>query len=83
MEQIQNQMISELRTYYETNRDKSPSEYSGSLPNFISGFEGIINESLGEASSSDDFVQKILGKMSADEKKIIKDRIKATISVSE
>lgn len=83
MEQIQNQMISELRTYYETNRDKNPSEYSGSLPNFISGFEGIINESLGEASSSDDFIQKILGKMSADEKKKIKDRIKDTVSAGE
>lgn len=74
--QIQEQMIDELKTYFVANHNKESEERSGSLPNLVSGVEGIIDESLTEATSSDDFIQKIIGKMSAGEKKEIKDRIK-------
>ena len=76
MNQIQDQMTNDLKTYYETNRNKTPEEHSGNLPSLVDGFEDKINEALGEASSSDDFIQKIASKMSSNEKKEIKDRIK-------
>ena len=76
MKQIQDQMINELRAYFETNHGKNPEERSGSLPNLVTGLEDKINESLVEASSPDEFIQTIMGKMSTDEKKEIKDRIK-------
>lgn len=75
MKQIQDQMISELRAYYKANHGKTPEERSGSLPNLVNGLEGKIEESLSEASSPDEFIQTIIGKMSADERKEIKDRI--------
>lgn len=76
MKQIQDQMINELRAYFETNHSKSPDERSDSLPNLVSGLEDKIGESLGEASSPDEFIQTLMNKMSDDEKKGIKDRIK-------
>lgn len=76
MKQIQDQMINELRKYFEANHDKTPDERSGSLPNLVSGLEDKISESLGEASSSDEFIQTLMSKMSDDEKKGIKDKIK-------
>lgn len=69
-------MMSELRAYYEANHDKSPEERDGKLPNLVDGLEDKIGEALGEASSPDDFIQKIIGKMSDDEKKAVKSRIK-------
>lgn len=76
MKQIQDQMMSELRAYYEANHDKSPEERDGKLPNLVDGLEDKIGEALGEASSPDDFIQKIIGKISDDEKKAVKSRIK-------
>ena len=76
MRQIQDQMINELCTYFEANHSKSPDERSDSLPNLVSGLEDKISESLGEASSPDEFIQTLMNKMSDDEKKGIKDRIK-------
>lgn len=76
MRQIQDQMMNELRAYFETNHGKNPEEHSGSLPNLVTGLEDKVNESLVEASSPDEFIQTIMSKMSANEKKEIKDRIK-------
>ena len=75
--QMQDQMVSDLRDYYESNHDKAPEESSVELPSLMEGFEGIVNEALGESSSSNDFIQKIIGRMSDSEKKAIKDRIKS------
>ena len=75
MKQIQDQMINELRAYFEANHSKSPEERSD-LPDLVSGLEDKISESLGEASSPDEFIQTLMNKMSDDEKKGIKDRIK-------
>ena len=76
MKQIQNQMMNDLKAYYEANHDKSPEERNGNLPSLVDGLEDKIDEALGEASSPDDFIQKIVGKMSDDEKKAVKNRIK-------
>lgn len=76
MKQIQDQMMRELKAYYETNHGKTPEERSGELPSLVDGLESKIDEALGEASSPDDFIQKIVGKMSDDEKKAVKSRIK-------
>ena len=76
MKQIQDQMMNDLRAYFEENHNKSLEERSGTLPGLVSGIEGKINDSLDEASSADDFIQKIISKMSNDEKKEIKSRIK-------
>ena len=78
MKQIQDQMMNDLRAYFEENHNKSLEERSGTLPSLVSGLENKVNESLNEASSADDFIQKIIGKMSDDEKKEIKSRIKTT-----
>lgn len=77
MKQMQDQMMSDLRDYYESNHDKAPEESSVELPSLMEGFESIVNEALGESSSSNDFIQKIIGRMSDSEKKAIKDRIKS------
>ena len=77
MKQIQDQMINDLKTYYESNHGKMPEEHSGELPSLVNGLENKINEALDEASSSNDFIQRIVGKMSDDEKKAIKSKIKA------
>lgn len=69
MKQIQDQMVSELKAYYEKRSD--------TLPSFVGGFEGKINEALGEASNSDEFIQAVMNKMTAEDKKAVKDRIKA------
>lgn len=74
--QIQDQMINELRAYFEANHNKSSKERSESLPNLVSGLEGEISESLSEVSSPDEFIQTLMDKMSDDEKKRIRDRIK-------
>ena len=76
MKQIQNQLINELRAYYEANHDKAPEEHSGSLSGLVNGLEEKIEESLVEASDPDEFIQVIISKLSADEKKLVKDRIK-------
>ena len=76
MRQIQDQMINELRAYFEANHSKGPDERFDSLPNLVSGLEDKISESLGEASSPDEFIRTLMNKMSDDEKKGIKDRIK-------
>lgn len=77
--QIQEQIIKELREYYDVNHGKAPEERSGSLPNFLNGFESKIEASLDEASGSDKFIQTIIDKLSADERKKIKDRIKVAV----
>lgn len=76
MKQIQDQMMNDLKAYYEANHDKSPEERNGNLPSLVDGLEDKIDEALGEASSPDGFIQKIVGKMSDDEKKAVKNRIK-------
>jgi len=81
--QIQNQIISELRLYYEANHDKAPEKRSGALPGLINGLENNIEESLNEASSPDEFIQKVIRKMSVDERQEIKDRIKTIASADE
>ena len=43
----------------------------------MNGFENIVNEALGESSNLNDFIQKIIDRMSDSEKKLIKDRIKS------
>lgn len=77
MGQIQDQIMRELRAYYDANRGKPQEERSGGLPSLVNGLEGKMDEALIEASSPDDFIQKVIGKMSDDERKTIKSRIKA------
>jgi hypothetical protein len=76
MKQIQDQMMDELRAYFEANHSKNPEERSGSLPSLVVGLEDIISESLDEASNSDEFIRAITSKMSDEERKEIKNRIK-------
>ena len=77
MKQIQGQMISDLKAYYEANHGKALEERSGKLPSLVDELENKINGVLEEASSPDDFVQKIIDSMSDNEKKALKSRIKA------
>lgn len=77
MKQIQEQMMNDLKGYYKTIHSKAPEEHSVELPSLMDGFESIVNEALGESSNSNDFIQKIIDRMSDSEKKVIKDRIKS------
>lgn len=76
MEKILDQTMTDLEVYYETNHSKLPQERDGNLPSLLNGFEGKINEILREASSADDFIEKIIGKMSNSEKESIKDKLR-------
>ena len=76
MKKLQDQMINDLRVYFDANYNKPLEERSGSLPSFMTGFEGKIEESLNEAPNSNEFVKTIMEKISSEEKKEIKDRIK-------
>ena len=75
--QIQEQMMNDLKACYETIHGKASGEHSVELPSLMDGFESIVNEALGESSNSNDFIQKIIDRMSDSEKKAIKDRIKS------
>ena len=77
MKQIQEQMMNDLKGYYKTIHSKTSEEHSVELPSLMDGFESIVNEALGESSNSNDFIQKIIDRMSDSEKKVIKDRIKS------
>jgi RNA binding exosome subunit len=77
MKQIQEQMMNDLKGYYKTIHSKASGEHSVELPSLMDGFESIVNEALGESSNSNDFIQKIIDRMSDSEKKVIKDRIKS------
>ena len=77
MKQIQEQMMNDLKGYYEFNHGKAPEEHGVELLSLMDGFESIVNEVLGKASSSNDFIQKIIDRMSDSEEKVIKDRIKS------
>ena len=80
MNQIQSQMINDLKGYYESNHGKTPEEHNSELPSLVYGLEDKINEVLEEASSSDDFIQRLINKMSDDEKKAVKNRIKNLVT---
>ena len=77
MKQIQEQMMNDLKAYYKTIHSNASGEHSVELPSLMDGFESIVNEALGESSDSNDFIQKIINRMSDGEKKVIKDRIKS------
>lgn len=77
MKQIQEQMMNDLKGYYKTIHSKASEEHSVELPSLMNGLESIVNEALGESSNSNDFIQKIIDRMSDSEKKVIKDRIKS------
>lgn len=76
MEKILDQTMTDLEVYYETKHSKLPQERDGNLPSLLNGFEVKINEILSEASSADDFIEKIIGKMSNSEKESIKDKLR-------
>lgn len=76
MEKILDQTMTDLEVYYETNHSKLPQERDGNLPSLLNGFKVKINEILREASSADDFIEKIIGKMSNSEKESIKDKLR-------
>ena len=48
--------MNDLKGYYEFNHGKAPEEHGVELPSIMDGFESIVNEVLGKASSSNDFI---------------------------
>ena len=74
-QQIQAQLISDLVAYFKASHDRNSGELPA-LPSIVAGFEGKINVATEEASDANDFIQKIVGKLTRDEKQTIKDRIK-------
>ncbi len=82
MNQVQGQMMGELRAYYEVNHGRPFEERSGSLPSLVTGFKDRIEDSLSEASNSDEFIQAVMEKLSLEEKREIKERIKEIASTN-
>ncbi len=73
MKRMQDQLIGELKEYFELRREN---DENVAVPALMNGFGEKIDAAFEKSSNPDEFVSQILGSLSSGEKKEIKDRIR-------